>query len=623
MTIRHLAYNFKHFIVTLKVSILTIFITLFIFSMLAIITLSYFSSSRTLLYTADQLMQYFSFSLHERFVKEMDAVVSDNILSAKLVESGVVNVNDNDEMMKYLYILTQQFTIAQAIHWSDENGNFVSAEYADNGGIISQIIDRQIMPTRVSIINRDKKGQVISLTSTSAPLYDSRSRPWYQAARQSKQTIWSSVYLFEPDYHLGITIATPVYTNKKTLRGVLGVDIRLDWIESYIKKQYISPNALIFVVTENGKLIASSSEKVKTSGTLRNIHTDSAPWVAKSFDIYKQNKKTKFTFTYNNRKYLATYNVIPHFYEHDWLIGVVIPENDFIGMLKKIRLIDMMLSFAVMIMGIFLVSKLVTQVINPIKLLIKETEKIKEFNLEGDGRVHSRIKEIISLSNAIYAMKNGLKAFRSYVPADLVKMLILKGEDARLGGEKKIITTFFSDISDFTEITNRTDANLLLEQMGEYFAVLTKIIVDEKGTIDKYIGDSIMAFWGAPLVVEKPCAHAARAALKCIEKVEELNAKWMAQGKFPLYTRIGLHTGEAIVGNVGSADRMNYTAIGGAVNVANRLEQLNKNYSTKILTSKVVYEELKDQFEFRPVDQVVLRGLKNKEYVYELLREKN
>lgn len=622
MTIRRLAHKFKHFIVTLKVSILTIFITLFIASMLSIITLSYFSSSRTLLYTADQLMQYFSFSLHERFVREMDIVVSDNILSAKLIESGVVNVNDGDEMMKYLYILAQQFTIAQAIHWSDENGNFVSAEYDDNGGIISQIINRQVMPMSVSTIHRDKKGQVTHLTSASITPYDSRSRPWYQAASQAKRTIWSSVYLFEPDHHLGITIATPVYMDKQVLRGVLGVDIRLDWIENYIKSQYISPDALIFVVTENGKLIASSNKKVKTTGTLKNIHVDAEPWIAKSFDIYKENKKSKFIFNYKGQDYLATYNVIPHFYEHDWLIGVVIPENDFIGALKQIRLIDMILSFTVMVIGILLVSKLVTQVINPIKLLIKETEKIKEFNLEGDGRVPSRIKEIISLSNAIYAMKNGLKAFRSYVPADLVKMLILKGEDARLGGEKKIITTFFSDISNFTEITNKTDANELLEQMGEYFAALTKIIADEKGTIDKYIGDSIMAFWGAPLVVEQPCEHAARTALKCIEKVAELNASWIAQGKSPLYTRIGLHSGEAIVGNVGSVDRMNYTAIGGAVNIANRLEQLNKNYSTSIMTSEVIYEELKDKFEFRRLDAVVLRGLKNKEYVYELLREK-
>lgn len=615
-------HTLKHFIVTLKVSILSIFITLFIVSMLSIITVSYFSSSRILLYTADQLMQYFTLSLHERFVREIDIAVKDSMLSARLIDSGVVNANSNQEMMDYLFTLAKQFYIAQAVHWGDENGNFVSAEYNDNRAIISQIVDRKVTPAKVLTIIRDKDNKVIKHVESWGTTYDARTRPWYKAAALAKKTIWSDIYLFEPDHHLGITIATPVYDKDKKLRGVLGIDIRLGWIESYIREQYISPNGSIFVVTSDGELIASSSENLNNSTSLVNIHTLASGWIPLSYELYKKNEIGKFSFEYQGKNYLASYNVIPQFYEQDWLIGMVIPEDDFIGPLKANRLIDIMISFFIMLIGILLVSKLVASVIQPMKLLIKETEKIKEFNLKGDGRVLSRIKEIIYLSNAIYAMKNGLKAFRSYVPADLVKMLILKGEEARLGGEKKLIVTFFSDISDFTAITNKTDPNQLLEQMGDYFAALTHIITEEKGTIDKYIGDSIMAFWGAPMTVDEPCVHAARAALKCMEKVKALNAEWQKQGKYPLHTRIGIHVGEAIVGNVGSIDRMNYTAVGEAVNIASRLEQLNKTYATHILVSSVIYEALNHQFEFRQVDEVILKGLKQKEFVYELVKEK-
>lgn len=161
-----------------------------------------------------------------------------------------------------------------------------------------------------------------------------------------------------------------------------------------------------------------------------------------------------------------------------------------------------------------------------------------------------------------------------------------------------------------------------MEQMSEYFSVLTQVIVDEQGTIDKFIGDSIMAFWGAPIAVSHPCQHAALSALKCMEVLKVLNATWEKKGWQPWHTRIGIHMGEAIVGNVGSIDRMNYTAVGEVVNIAKRLESINKKYSTHIMVSEMVYQSLKYQFEFRRIDHVILKGLKHKEYIYELLPDK-
>jgi adenylate cyclase len=183
------------------------------------------------------------------------------------------------------------------------------------------------------------------------------------------------------------------------------------------------------------------------------------------------------------------------------------------------------------------------------------------------------------------------------------------------------LVVFFSDIENFTSIAEKMDPTELMEQVCEYFEVLTQVIFSQKGTIDKYIGDSIMAFWGAPVPEEAPCDHAARAALLCQKKIAELNAKWDQQGRPKFVTRIGLHKGEAIVGNLGSIERLNYTAIGDTINISSRLESINKVYHTFIIVSDVVYEEIKDRFILRMIDRVIVKGRTHAISIYELLGE--
>lgn len=382
-------------------------------------------------------MHHFSLFLHQRFVREMDIAVRDNQLSSRLIQNGVLHTNDLPEMMEYLYTLSHQFYLSQAVHWADVNGNFLSAEHDERGMIVSKIINNNIKPRTSLTLYRNKDGAIIKQVSSPPSSFDARKRPWYVAAQYAKSPIWSDVYLFEPDKVLGITIATPVYNEQHELRGVLGIDIKLDWISSYIAKQYLSPHSIIFVVTADGKLISyPKKQQTQPLPALANIHSLEDAWVSHSYDVFKKTGKTTFSFDYQGKSYLATYNVIHQFYHNNWLIAVVIPEDDFIGELKNARLMDIALGLIIMLSGLLLVSKLVSNVIRPMKSLIKETHKIKELDLDGDGRTPTRIKEIFYLSNSIHAMKNGLKAFRCYVPSALVKQLIQTGEIARLGGEK-------------------------------------------------------------------------------------------------------------------------------------------------------------------------------------------
>lgn len=615
--------HIKHALITLRFSILSIFVTLFVAAILLIIAINYSHSSRTLSYTATNLLDESSTSFYNEFSKEINKAEHDDTFSATLIQGGVLKPNDLNEMTNYTFDLAYQFNLIESAYWANTNGTVVSARYENDDSITTEIIDRETTPPTKKYIYRDVKGNVIKIVNSNDLSYDPRNRPWYVNAKKAKRTIWTDIYQYREHRYLGISVATPVYL-KNNFAGVFSLDIRLDWLSWYMSEQKISKNGIVFIVTDEGKMIAYPKLYQNTEYTeLVDIHTLDRPWIATAFDNYKKNKNNNFHFKYQNNTYLASFKKMPQFAMHGWLIGIVAPEDDFTGDLKIADIMDVGIGLIILVVGIFMVSKLVTLVVKPIKKLVKQTEKIRRFDLEESSKIKTRIKEVSMLSDSISRMRSGLKSFIKYVPAMLVRQLIETGEDAVIGGAKKQLTILFSDIENFTTLAEHMDPNLLMEHMCEYFSEMSKIITAEKATIDKFIGDSIMAFWGAPIDVDQPCQRAARAALECAQRLRELNEKWKQSGKPPLFTRIGIHTGEAIVGNLGSIDRLNYTALGDTINIASRLEAINKIYHTHIIVSDAVYQVIKDEFLLRKIDRVALKGKLQGSDIYELLAPKN
>jgi adenylate cyclase len=181
-------------------------------------------------------------------------------------------------------------------------------------------------------------------------------------------------------------------------------------------------------------------------------------------------------------------------------------------------------------------------------------------------------------------------------------------EKVRLGGERRRLTLFFSDLAGFTTLSESLEPEVVVQLLNEYLSVMTEIILEEHGTVDKYEGDAIMAFWGAPLPLEDQALRACRTALQQQAALANLNQRFLAKGWPRLHCRIGLHTGEAVVGNLGSAKRFDYTVIGDTVNLASRLEGLNKFYGTFIMASETTVQECQGEIEFLELDWVAVKG---------------
>jgi adenylate cyclase len=221
--------------------------------------------------------------------------------------------------------------------------------------------------------------------------------------------------------------------------------------------------------------------------------------------------------------------------------------------------------------------------------------------------------------SSVEQAKTSLRALGKYVPVDLVRQLFKANREPVLGGELRTLSIMFTDIAGFTEYAELLSPDALADALGRYLEAMTTAVHLTGGMIDKYIGDAVMALWNAPLVCEGHERHACGAALDCIAAAETLysSPSWGDRPRF--LTRVGIHTADVMVGHFGAPNRMSYTALGDGVNLAARLESLNKQYGTSILVSEASWSAAKDTFVFRRLDRVAVKGKSQGTAVFELL----
>lgn len=613
--LKRLREKIQTILVTLRVSILSIFITLFVIALFLIVGLSYFNFYQAIESVSFKFMRQISKTAFYEIVDEIEDVSLQAEYSGNLIQHGILDASKRDIMIHYTYDLmrlqSKTSPSVQSAFWGDAKGMFILSTKLEDGTIATDIVDQTKGSRSREIIFRDIEGNVKSNKTIFGLDYDPRQRPWYQQAAAATKLAWTDVYRYQTGY-LGITAADPVFDKNAKFIGVFALNIRLDYLRRFIEKLQVSNRGVVYLISESGDVIAFPYLPQYEDIRLKKINELNLPWLQKSFELYHQNHRGEFTYTFNGEKYLATYLAIPPFTPHRWIVGVVAPQKDFIAELLDANLLILILGLIILLVGIVLMSMLVDRVVISLKKLVSETERIKKFDLHETPPIRSQIKEVFYLAGAISSMKKGLRAFQRYVPPDVVRNAIQQDQEADVGGEKKSLAIFFSDIENFTIMAEHTDPNQLMHQMCEYLNELTRIIIQNEGTIDKFIGDSVMAFWGAPDPVTHECEKAGRAALQCQKRLKSLSL---------FKTRIALHFGEAIVGNLGSADRLNYTILGDNVNVTSRLEAVNKHYGTHILISEEFYQRIKGKFIVRKVDRVIVKGKKSPMTIYELLAE--
>jgi adenylate cyclase len=455
--------------------------------------------------------------------------------------------------------------------------------------------------------------------------YDTRGRRWYRETLTADRSLVSSPYL-------AFTIGAPVITISAPLRGkvsgVIAADLKLDNFSAFVQAQRPGEHGIVLIFDSTGSLIAhpNFTQFVADAMThpsrpqLPNIKDLSSGIVAAVLqrsdgrDHYdgsvRDDRGREYLFRVANFALGSQYNAN---------ILLLAAEEDFAQGVRRLQFTGLILAIIGGAAFIPVVWFFGSRMSRSLKEITVQASKLQTMAAPNPSAVASNIREISELGVTVNLAQHAIWSFARFVPKEIVRRLLDRSISTELGGVREEITVVFTDVRDFTTIAESAEPDILMHQTSRYFSALTEAFLAEGGTVDKFIGDAVMVFWNAPNPQPDHVERACRAALAGRLACEKLNSQFETEGLKPYFTRFGIHVGEAVVGNLGSTERMNYTALGNTVNLAARLEGLNKQFGTSILVSEGVYLRAQHCFQFRAVESVIAKGMTKETRIFELV----
>lgn len=459
--------------------------------------------------------------------------------------------------------------------------------------------------------------------AAAAAVYDPRSRPWFKDAVERKGLVISNPYIYATTGLPGVTVAMPFYTGD-TLVGVVAIDILLDSLSQYLKDRPVSRNSISLVADSDGLIVAhpdtQQALKRDNGNLIRARLTElSDPRPALAVGMRAAQAANQFTFTHGGEEYVAMFSPFPREFGKAWEVVIVAPLEDFVGEWRANNRKLLIFGLGAIALQVLLINLLSRRIARPLEQLATQVARVQNFEPPGTQVVRSPIREISALADSVNTLQGAISAFSAFVPRGLVRQLIGSGHALELGGRSRFLTIMFTDLESFSTWAEATPAQALLERVSAYFEAVTVAVNAEEGTIDKFIGDGVMAFWGAPALLDDHAYRACVAALRARQRMAEVNREWQAQGLNTLHMRVGIHSDAVLVGNMGSSERMSYTVMGDGVNLAARLEGVNKEFGTAICVSHAVFREAGERLWLRRIGVVTVKGRRADMQVYELL----
>ncbi len=530
---------------------------------------------------------------------------------SKRIRTGTLSLEHPLEVAK---ALSESLEFEDGIKWicfGYPDGSFAGAWTHENSVVLNTSQPGKGRPQEWELV---AQGEYLPFERNDVPdSFDARERVWFQLAQSSREPTWTPPYEFA-DGGTGISVALAVRDENGTLLGVLSVDFLLKDVTSYLEKlkEEFQGDSLVFSI--RGHIIASAKDLDKNPLTeeIRERLENEQVWES----LKKNGEHLVMDFSTPSDTYIVGVRRAGVLGNLDCVSAIIFSHKQTFGAMEENILHGAMAALVALAVALCIGGFLAGRIANPLKALSSAVSRIGRFDLSAHDMPNSGVREIRTLSESIELLRSGLQSFSHYVPVDLVRDLVKSGQVAALGGERRETVLFFCDLAGFTAYAESTPPEESVATLTGYFEDFGEAIELHGGVIDKFMGDGIMALFNAPQKIPAPAAAACRAALTGIYS--------MRRRDHGFAVRIGLHLGECLVGNVGTSTRFSYTAIGDCVNLASRLEGLNKSYGTRIIASAAFREAAGDEeFLWRPLDRVTVAGRTAPLDIFELVESRS
>ena len=455
---------------------------------------------------------------------------------------------------------------------------------------------------------------------------DIRQLPGYQVAKATR-TLAVTEPSINPDTGFPIlSLRVPIFRGVDFL-GCASANITLDMLSRFLDRHRTSAHSTTLIADRNSGRIIAFPDKQKgvriENGALK-IATLADIDDANVREAHRQHTRAGsdslvFQSPATGEDLIAAFADFPDGFGQPWQVITLTPIDDFVGTLKATNRLMMAVIIILTMVELFFIYFASSRLSRPVENVSKQLQAIESLQFDAPAVRPSNIREIARLKSAASLLRTSLKSFSSFVPLDVVRQLIKSGIPLTLGVEQRFLTVFFSDLENFSSHSETLPPSDLLVQISTYLEQVSGAITQEGGTVDKFIGDGVMAFWNAPVQVPDHVLRGCAGALRAARRMERVNDQWEAEGRPRIRIRIGLNCANVLVGNVGSSTRLNYTALGDGVNVAARLEGINKLFGTTICISDSIYEQVQTDILVRPLKRVQVKGRNTKFMIYELL----
>jgi class 3 adenylate cyclase len=619
---------------------------------------SFRNGQRAVNEVATQLRDEVTARVGERLLLYVDTPHLINQLNANAIKLGELDQQDVRYKERYFWQQIRTFPVITYNFYGSATGEYLGARRLQDGGL--QVIQRNRATGDNQYFATNDQGDRTRLVQV-APNFDARKRPWYQQAVELGQPGWSEIY---PDFStkaLAITAVKPVYDNQGRLKGVLGSDFIFSQVNEFLQSLKIGTSGRTFIMERSGMLVATSTSnptyqivgnqtrRIRASESDSYLIRQSAAHLEQRFGSLQQIQHSHLLdFDIHGARQFLQVAPLRDNRGLDWLIVVVVPEADFMGHIKATTRITALLCLLSLVIATVIGLQTSRWIVKPLLRLNTAAKQLAHGHWEQELPVQ-RADEIGELAESFTSMaeqlqesfetleqkvrdrtralaqanrelenKNALirQVFGRYLSDEIVTNLLETPDGLALGGERHRITILTSDLRGFTATAEQLSPEEVIKILNFYLEYMADVITHYEGTIDEFMGDGILALFGAPTVRADDTERAIACAIAMQQAMTPVNQQMQAWGFSPLEMGIGVHTGEVVVGNIGSEKRTKYGVVGSQVNLTYRIEACT--VGGQILISEATLAEVQNLVRVEGQRQVQMKGVNHPINLYEI-----